>query len=130
MAGAQITRNHIVRLETDGRADQTLNLNAIGNNIVATAIQPDGKMIIAGRFKNILGVPRNYVARLNTDGTLDGAFNPSPNNDVDSIVVAADGKISSAAHSPASAERSAIASPDSTPLPARRIRSIRMRTMV
>ncbi len=30
--GAAVTRNHIARLETDGRLDQTLNLNIIGTD--------------------------------------------------------------------------------------------------
>ena len=29
--GAAVTRNHIARLETDGRLDQTLNLNIVGS---------------------------------------------------------------------------------------------------
>ena len=70
-------RNYVARLEADGGVEQTLNLNAIGAKIVATAIQPDGKILIGGLFKNILGVQRNNMARLNADGTLDQQFDPS-----------------------------------------------------
>ncbi len=87
------TRNRIARLETDGRLDQTLNLNIVGSYVYATAVQPDGKILIGGIFTSVLGVTRNNIARLNTDGTLDTAFNPNANNDVDSIAVQADGKI-------------------------------------
>ena len=45
----------------------------------ATAVQPDGKILIGGSFSSVLGVPRNNIARLNTDGTLDIAFNPNAN---------------------------------------------------
>ena len=48
--GAPVTRNRIARLETDGRLDQTLNLSAIGNFIIATAVQPDGKTLVGGQF--------------------------------------------------------------------------------
>jgi uncharacterized delta-60 repeat protein len=41
-----------------------------------TLVQPDGKIIIAGSFSNIKGVPRGYLARLNADGSIDGTFNP------------------------------------------------------
>ena len=77
--GAAVTRNHIARLETDGRLDQTLNLSIVGNFVIATAVQPDGKILIGGIFTSVLGVTRNNIARLNTDGTLDTAFNPNAN---------------------------------------------------
>ena len=88
------TRNHIVRLETDGRVDQTLDLGAVGGSAVfATAVQPDGKILIGGNFSSVLGVTRNNMARLNTDGTLDTVFNPNANGIVLAIAVQADGKI-------------------------------------
>ena len=61
--------------------------------VYATAVQPDGKILIGGSFSSVLGVARNNIARLNTDGTLDTAFNPNANGDVYSIAVQADGKI-------------------------------------
>jgi uncharacterized delta-60 repeat protein len=94
--GAPVPRNHIARLETDGRLDQTLNLNIVANPfeaILATAVQPDGKTLIGGQFSNVLGVTRNNIARLNNDGTLDATFNPNANSIVTSIVVQTGGKI-------------------------------------
>src|SRR5205807_5528487 len=44
--GAAVTRNGIARLETDGRVDQTLNLNTAGTYVLVTAVQPDGKILI------------------------------------------------------------------------------------
>ena len=86
-------RNNILRVETDGSLDQTLNLGAAGGFVLATASQPDGKILIGGNFTSVLGVPRQNMARLNPDGTLDTAFNPSPNDNVYAIGVQADGKI-------------------------------------
>ena len=41
------------------------------------AVQPDGKVIIAGgTFSYVNSVPRNNLARLNPDGSLDLTFNP------------------------------------------------------
>jgi len=91
--GAIVTRNHIARLEMDGRLDQTLDLSTVGSYVLATAVQPGGKILIGGSFNTVLGVTRNNIARLNTDGTLDTAFNPNANGDVYSIAVQADGKI-------------------------------------
>jgi uncharacterized delta-60 repeat protein len=87
------TRNRIVRLETDGRVDQTLDLNTVGGTVNATVVQPDGKILIGGSFTAVLGVARDNIARLNTDGTLDPAFNPNANNLVRCLAVQADGKI-------------------------------------
>ncbi|PYJ75536.1 MAG: hypothetical protein DME77_08940, partial [Verrucomicrobia bacterium] len=91
--GASVTRNHTARLETDGRLDQTLDLSIVGNDVYATAVQPDGKILIGGSFSSVLGVTRNNIARLNTDGTLDTAFDPNANSVVYSIAVQADGQI-------------------------------------
>jgi uncharacterized delta-60 repeat protein len=91
--GGAVTRNNIARLETDGRLDRTLNLGIVGDYVLATAVQPDGKILIGGNFTSVLGLFRNNIARLNTDGTLDTNFNPNANNIVESIAVQADGKI-------------------------------------
>ncbi len=91
--GAPVSRGGIARLETDGRLDQTLTINAFGAAVQATAVQPDGKILIGGNFNTILGAVRNNIARLNPDGTLDPAFNPNANSDVYSIAVQVDGKI-------------------------------------
>ena len=90
--GTAVTRNHIARLETDGRVDQTLNLNIAGSEVLAVAMQPDGKILIGGSFSNVLGVARHNLARLNTDGTLDTTF-ATANNVVNAIAVQADGNI-------------------------------------
>ena len=78
---------------------------------LATAVQPDGKILIGGSFTTVLGVTRNNIARLNTDGTLDTAFNPNANSLVYSIAVQADGKILAGGDFTTSADRRAIASP-------------------
>ncbi|HWW02287.1 MAG TPA: hypothetical protein VNZ64_21480 [Candidatus Acidoferrum sp.] len=91
--GATVTRNRIARLETDGRPDQTLDPSVFGGTVAATAVQPDGKIVIGGEFRAVLGITRNGIARLNTDGTLDTAFDPNAGGPVNAIVVQADGKI-------------------------------------
>lgn len=63
----------IMRFNADGSLDRSFN-SGIGPNSLATsiAVQPDGKVLIAGRFFNtVSGRLRNRVARLNADGRLD-----------------------------------------------------------
>jgi uncharacterized delta-60 repeat protein len=91
--GEKVTRNRIARLEADGGVDQTLNLNALGSEVYATAVQADGKTIIGGNFTSVLGVPRNHIARFNRDGTLDAVFDPNADDAVYAIATQADGKI-------------------------------------
>jgi|GEM_PF-791449 len=96
-SGATVARSKMARLEIDGRLDQTLNLISDANYIFATAVQPDGKILIGGDFFSVLGVSRHSIARLNTDGTLDLAFNPNATGlgtgDVFAIALQPDGKI-------------------------------------
>jgi uncharacterized delta-60 repeat protein len=47
--GAAVTRNGVARLEVDGRLDRTLNLTTVGSWVLATAFQPDGKILIGVR---------------------------------------------------------------------------------
>jgi uncharacterized delta-60 repeat protein/uncharacterized repeat protein (TIGR01451 family) len=70
-----------------------LDANLIGGYVTATAVQPDGKTIIAGKFTSVLGVPRQNIARLNADGTLDLGFDPNANEQVRSVAVQPDGKV-------------------------------------
>src|SRR5205807_439718 len=50
------TRNRIARLEIDGRLDRTLDLGIVGGLpfVTATAVQPDGKILIGGGFSSVL----------------------------------------------------------------------------
>ena len=59
-----------------------LNAPVVGTFVMATAVQPDRKIILVGQFTSVLGVPRSNVARLNADGTLDIGFDPKANSDV------------------------------------------------
>jgi hypothetical protein len=58
--------------------------------VYATAVQADGRMLIAGNFHFVNGGRRAYLARLNTDGTLDETWNPSPDGVVRALLVSGD----------------------------------------
>ena len=65
----------------DGNIDSTFNPLDIGkgdgpnDNISATTLQDDGKIIIGGNFTSYNGILINRIARINTDGSLDTSFN-------------------------------------------------------
>jgi len=64
-------------IETDGTLDLPFDAGEFTNGwILAAVLQPDGKLLIAGRFSKVHGVARHGIARLNTDGTLDLSFDP------------------------------------------------------
>jgi len=49
--------------------------NSAYRNVSAMVAQPDGNILIGGRFEQYNGTTRIGVARLNPDGTLDSTFN-------------------------------------------------------
>lgn len=106
-AYAGIPHPGIVRLLADGTLDASfaaISLQFADGSIehglwAKPAIQPDGKILIAGDFTGVNGTPDPGVARLNSNGTLDATFNPagftrfSPNRHIRGVVIQADGKI-------------------------------------
>ena len=75
-------RPQIARLHSDGALDESFNpgygaANTSGNGeIHAVALQPDGKLVIGGRFSSVQGKGRDDIARLNADGSVDRLFKP------------------------------------------------------
>ncbi|MBI3415450.1 MAG: delta-60 repeat domain-containing protein [Verrucomicrobia bacterium] len=49
-------------------------ITRLGGSVSAVAVQPDGKLILAGAFNAINGIGRNGLARVNPDGTVDLTF--------------------------------------------------------
>lgn len=65
------------------------------NTVYATALQSDGRVLLAGSFTQVNGTPRPYIARLNADGTFDTTFDPGtgPNLLVYAVASQPDGKV-------------------------------------
>jgi uncharacterized delta-60 repeat protein len=95
-----------MRLNADGTRDttfnQTVNAFNVGANdpVWALAVQPDGKIIIGGRFTSYNGnlAANDYVMRLNANGTRDTSFISfdsiaSANAVVNAVALQSDGKI-------------------------------------
>jgi uncharacterized delta-60 repeat protein len=93
-----VTRNKIVRLNSDGGLDDTFNPGtgfSGGDFVNSITLQPDGKIIVGGDFTSFNGTTRNHIARLNSDGTLDDTFIPGTGFDgsVYSTALQSDGGI-------------------------------------
>ena len=86
----------IVRLNSDGTLDPNFNTGAGADAVVlATAVQSDGGILIAGDFLNVDHVPCHRIARLNPDGTVDSTFDDGDgaNSTVHALTIQPDGKI-------------------------------------
>ncbi len=91
-----ITRNYVARMNTDGTLDAGFSNTASTDNAVKSiAVQPDGKIVLAGLFNYSTNLVKNNIARLNGDGTVDLSFNPDSGamNLVQAVAVQADKKI-------------------------------------
>lgn len=93
--------NRIIRLNTDGSVDNTfVTGNSFNNEIWSIAIQPNGKILVGGKFSSYNGIVQNGIVRLNSDGSLDTSFNTGTglnisewNFSVGSIILQPDQKI-------------------------------------
>ena len=96
--------NCVVRLDLEGSIDpgfipiQATNLYGWAG-VYELVVQPDGKVLVAGGFEEINGVPRHGIARLEADGTVDPDFDVSPSlinsfvGDSSTLAVQPDGRI-------------------------------------
>src|ERR1044071_1212448 len=93
-------RTGLARLLSDGELDTSFNPElGPGMDVLALAIQADGRILIGGQFTNVNGVNRNGVARLQSDGSLDLSFDPGTGvgdfgpNEVHSVIALSTGKV-------------------------------------
>ena len=71
-----VKSNRIVRFNNDGTIDGSfVTGDGFDNDVLALAIQPDGKIVVGGKFQKYDGEYRMGLARLNEDGSLDSTFN-------------------------------------------------------
>lgn len=94
------TVNNLVRVMPDGTRDTTFDVGSGFDGVVRSiAIQPDGKIVVAGDFDTLNGAPYSGIARLLADGMADPAFSigtgflPVSANKVNHVLVQPDGKI-------------------------------------
>src|SRR5262249_38601052 len=92
----QIDFETLTRLNNEGSFDSTFDLGTgVDGNIQALALQPDGKILIAGWFFDVNGARRSTIARLESNGRLDASFDPQAGASyyIEDIAVQPDGKI-------------------------------------
>ena len=91
-----VVRNSVARLLEDGSLDSTFasGFGAPGC-VYASALLPNGQILIGGSFTSYDGRPTGRIARLHGNGVLDTTFNPGVGADLEvrAILVQADGKI-------------------------------------
>ena len=93
--------NKIIRLNANGSRDTSFGVGmGFGTStttvVLTSAIQTDGKIILAGTFASYNGVPTaDNIIRLNSDGTKDSSFNSGIifSNTARAIAIQNDGKI-------------------------------------
>jgi uncharacterized delta-60 repeat protein len=91
----------IIRLMPDGTVDSSFAVPQIDGFVMASAVQSDGRILVAGNFSNVNGVTHRGIVRLNSNGSLDPSFQGSGftlGNTTRALVVQNDGKIMMAGH--------------------------------
>jgi uncharacterized delta-60 repeat protein len=86
----------IARLTPNGQLDTSFDTGTGADLMIeACAVQPDGKILIAGSFSSFNGVPTPNILRLNNDGSMDTTFDAGTGTDlfITSITIQPDGKI-------------------------------------
>jgi len=90
------TRNRLVRLNSNGSLDTTLNIGT-GFSLAVKSIvsQPDGQIIVGGNFTTYKGIPQTRLIRINYLGVKDTTFNVGTgfNGQIYSMAQQSDGKI-------------------------------------
>lgn len=70
-----ITQSRITRLNLDGTIDTTFSIGTGFDDEVKTIeIQPNGKILVGGRFTDYNGTSANSIIRLNSNGSRDSTF--------------------------------------------------------
>lgn len=88
--------SRLTRLNSDGSYDQGFNIGSgFDYEVLSIEVQPDGKIIVAGKFTSFNGSLHRKILRLNSDGSLDTSFvSPSQiNGEIKTIALQPDGKI-------------------------------------
>lgn len=87
------TRVRIARLEANGDLDPDLTADAQNGFVNALTLLPDGRILAAGEFDGINGVPRNRLARFSQTGVVDAGYHPDVAGVIHSLALQADGGV-------------------------------------
>lgn len=83
-----VAANKIARLLPDGRIDLSFNIGSgFNDDVNAMVLQPDGKIILGGKFTDYNGILSNRIIRLNNDATIDDNFLTGSGLNIDAIQI-------------------------------------------
>ncbi len=88
--------NHLIRLNSDGKADISFNSGAgFDNEVRAISVDGDNKIIAGGYFTTYNGKTSNHIVRINSNGSIDESFKSGSgfNGSVLAISVLTDNRI-------------------------------------
>ena len=88
--GLVLAPNRIVRLNANGTVDGAFDPAVTPANvgqIIALAVQPDTRLLVAGAFANFAGATSRNLARFTAAGAADTAFAPNPDGPVAALLV-------------------------------------------
>src|SRR5437667_8966746 len=91
-----VGRNRIARFNFDGSLDNSFDPGTGADaEITAAVLQPDDRIVVAGRFTSFNGFIHNRVCRLNANGNVDQTFGLGAgiNNSVLALALQRDGRI-------------------------------------
>jgi uncharacterized delta-60 repeat protein len=95
--GGSTAGTYVRKVDSAGVIDPSFAENTYDNQVLALAVQADGKILVGGAFEAVNGNPQNYLVRLHTDGTVDTNFSSTigsgPDGTVRGITVMLDGTI-------------------------------------
>ncbi len=85
----------VVRLNADGSVDKSFDGVGFNRDVMAMAVQADGKVVVGGRFAKAFGQSHVGLVRLTNGGGLDDSFDigSGPSAAVLAVAVQSDGKI-------------------------------------
>ena len=94
----ELVRSDLFRLNTDGTLDRSFNIMAFEYAyFIKMLLQPDSKVLVAGRFRESNGSTVNNVFRLHSNGVLDSSFNSKLGDSGSGLIISLtqqdDGKI-------------------------------------
>jgi uncharacterized delta-60 repeat protein len=93
-ASGKKTSPVVIQAGPPGSRDNSFDPGTGANGEVrCVAVQPDGNVLIGGKFTTFNGKPIQRIVRLNADGSVDGYFAPNLSGTVHAIALQADGKI-------------------------------------
>jgi uncharacterized delta-60 repeat protein len=91
-----VARNRIARFNFNGSLDTSFDPGTgADQEITAAVLQPDGRIVVAGRFTSFNGFTHNGICRLNANGSVDQTFGLGNgiNNAALALALQSDGRI-------------------------------------